>query len=83
MNELVPDGLVNPTSSHRGVFYYPQDGYPRWQYRYTAAWWLHGPSWEGMVILDTACERNHRTREAAVNCARRLAKLDGLRIEEL
>ncbi len=75
-------GVVKPTSSHRGVFYYPQDGYPRWQYRYTAAW-MHDPYWEGKTILDDRCRGRHRTHEAAVNCARRLAKLDELRIEEL
>ncbi len=77
MNELVPEGVVRVTSQYgkqrvRGLR----------EWRYTAAW-LHGPSWEQAVILDGVCEHRHLTHEAAANCARRLAKLDGLRIEEL
>ena len=82
INYDTPTGKAQATSSyHRVEVYKPtRDTYYR-EWRYTAAL-LHGPWFEDCIVLNHACKGNHHTHEAAVRCAIRIAKREGIKVGE-
>jgi hypothetical protein len=78
-----PTGKARATSCYSRVEVYrpTRDRYDR-EWRYTAAL-MHGPYFESYIVLTHACRQNHRTHEAAMRCAMRIAKREGVEVEEL